>query len=134
MSEMSGGCLCGQVRFVASAEPVMQANCHCKNCQRQSGSAFSTIIGIPEAALSVEGEVKAFADSGESGQPVVREFCPDCGSPLFSKVAAAPGLVFIKAGTLDDTSAFAPSMHLWTRSKQAWVDVGGQLAFETNPG
>jgi hypothetical protein len=112
----------------------MQVNCHCKNCQRQSGSAFSTIIGVPEGALVIEGEFKTYDDQGESGEAVLRDFCPNCGSPLFSRVAVAPGLVFIKVGTLDNTDAFSPAMHLWTKSKQHWIDLAGQLAFETNPG
>jgi hypothetical protein len=134
MSTMTGGCLCGQVSYCVSGEAVMQANCHCKNCQRQSGSAFSTIIGVPEGALTVEGEYRTYNDSGESGEAVLREFCSNCGSPLFSRVAVAPGLVFIKVGTLDDTADFNPTMHLWAKSKQHWVDLAGQPAFDTNPG
>ncbi|GAA4043155.1 GFA family protein [Parerythrobacter jejuensis] len=134
MSEpKTGGCLCGAVRYAISADPAMAVNCHCKNCQRQSGSAFSTIIGIPEAALSIEGEFKTFDDKGESGEAVLRDFCGVCGSPLFSRVAVAPGLIFVKVGTLDDTDDFNPAMHLWTRSKQHWVDLAGATAFETNP-
>jgi len=112
----------------------MQVNCHCKNCQRQSGSAFSTIVGVPEGALTIEGTFKTFDDEGESGQAVLRDFCPKCGSPLFSRVAAAPGMIFIKVGTLDDTASFTPAMHLWAKSKQDWVDLAGQTSFETNPG
>lgn len=134
MTKMTGGCLCGQVRYSVDGDVAMQVNCHCKNCQRQSGSAFSTIIGVPQDALTIEGELKTYDDQGESGEAVLRDFCPNCGSPLFSRVAVAPGLVFIKVGTLDDTSSFTPAMHLWTKSKQHWVDLAGQLAFETNPG
>ena len=131
---MTGGCLCGQVRYSVTGEPAMQVNCHCKNCQRQSGSAFSTIVGVPEGALTIEGTFKTFDDEGESGQAVLRDFCPKCGSPLFSRVAAAPGMIFIKVGTLDDTASFTPAMHLWAKSKQDWVDLAGQTSFETNPG
>lgn len=134
MTGMTGGCLCGQVRYSVDGDAAMQVNCHCKNCQRQSGSAFSTIMGVAQDGLTIEGEFKTYDDQGESGEAVQRDFCPNCGSPLFSRVAVAPGLVFIKVGTLDDTSNFAPAMHLWSRSKQHWVDLAGQLAFETNPG
>lgn len=134
MTGMTGGCLCGQVRYSVDGDAAMQVNCHCKNCQRQSGSAFSTIMGVAQDGLTIEGEFKTYDDQGESGEAVLRDFCPNCGSPLFSRVAVAPGLVFIKVGTLDDTSNFAPAMHLWSRSKQHWVDLAGQLAFETNPG
>ena len=92
------------------------------------------IVGVPEAALGVTGETKVYLDQGDSGGAVRREFCPDCGSPLFSRVGSAAGLVFVKAGTLDDTSGFQPQVQVWTRSKQAWVDLGAVPAFATNPG
>lgn len=129
----TGGCLCGAVRYTVTAEPAMAINCHCKNCQRQSGSAFSTIVGVPEGAVSIEGAYQTYEDHGESGEVVLRDFCGKCGSPLFSRVAAAPGLIFVKVGTLDDTDDFSPAMHLWTKSKQSWIDLGGTPAFETNP-
>ena len=131
---MTGGCLCGQVRYSVSADPAMQVNCHCKNCQRQSGSAFSTIIGVPEGAVSIQGEFRTYDDAGESGEAVLRDFCPNCGSPLFSRVAVAPGLIFIKAGTLDDTSWLFPAGHIWTRSKQPFVSIGAdELSWPQQP-
>ncbi len=131
----SGGCLCGAVRYEFSGEPAMQAVCHCSHCQRQAGSAFSTIVGVPEASVTVTaGTPKSYIDHGESGKVVERQFCGDCGSPLFSLVEVAPGMTFIKAGTLDDTSLIQPTAHFWTRSKQDWVDTGALRAFETNPG
>ena len=129
-----GGCLCGAVRFKAEGEPLNVRICHCRNCQKQAGSAWSMIVGVPEAALSVTGETKVYLDHGDSGGDVRREFCPNCGSPLFSRVGSAAGLVFVKAGTLDDTSGFQPQVQVWTKSKQAWVDLGNVPAFETNPG
>lgn len=133
-TDMTGGCLCGAVRYTVRSDPAMQVNCHCKNCQRQSGSAFSTIIGVPKDALEIEGEFKTYEDHGESGEKVLRDFCGTCGSPLFSRVAVAPDLIFIKVGTLDDTDVFTPAMHLWAKSKQHWVDLEGAVAFDTNPG
>lgn len=135
MSEgMTGGCLCGKVRYKIEGQPLMQAVCHCRNCQKQAGSAWSMITGVPETALEVTGTVKTYEDHGNSGGTVLRQFCPDCGSPLFSRVGSAPGLVFVKAGTLDDTTSFKPQVQVWTRSKQHWVDLGDLPGFETNPG
>ena len=131
---MTGGCLCGAVRYTCESDPLLCVTCHCKNCQRQAGSGWSMIMGVPAAALSVIGEVKTFEDHGESGGAVLRQFCPNCGSPLFSRVSAAPDLVFIKAGTLDDTSAFTPQMQFWTDSKQHWVEIAGVPGVARNPG
>lgn len=132
---MTGGCLCGAVRYELSVPPAMQAICHCSHCQRQAGSAFSTLIGVPDAAVTITtGQPKSYMDHGESGKVVERQFCETCGSPLFSLVEVAPGMTFIKSGTLDDTSFFKPTVQLWTRSKQCWVDLGVVPAFATNPG
>jgi hypothetical protein len=113
MAEMTGGCLCGQVRYTANADPVFVGVCHCTHCQKQTGTAFSVLVGIPKSAMSIQGELKTFHDTGDSGQPVERNFCPECGSPIFSDVAVMPGLTFIKAGTLDDTSWLDPKMHVY---------------------
>ena len=130
----TGSCLCAAVRYTIRAEPAMQVICHCSHCQRQSGSAFSTIIGVPECALEVIGEVRTYNDRGDNGSEVLRQFCPRCGSPLFSRVAATPGMVYIKSGTLDDPRMFHPQAHIWTKSALEWVSIDSAPAFETKPG
>lgn len=134
MTINAGGCLCGAVRYSFEGNPAASLVCHCTHCQKQSGSAFSTILGIPEAAYFMTGDPVTFRDHGESGKAVERIFCGSCGSPLISKVEVAPGMVWVKAGTLDDTAVFEPSAHIWTRSKQCWVETGAVPAFDTNPG
>ena len=104
MREMTGGCLCGQVRYSANADPIFVGVCHCTHCQRQTGTAFSVLVGIPKSSMLVQGQCKTFRDTCDSGQPVERNFCPECGSPIFSDLVVMPGITFIKAGTLDDTS------------------------------
>ncbi len=129
----TGGCLCGKIRYTLNAEPLLCVTCHCKNCQRQAGSALSIIIGVPEAAVAVEGELTTYNDTGDSGATVRRQFCNTCGSPVFSRVASPPGMMFIKAGTLDDTSDLNPAFHCYTKSKQNWVDLGTIPGFQTVP-
>ena len=129
----TGGCLCGKVRYEMTTEPLMCVTCHCKNCQRQAGSALSIIIGVPDGSLKIEGEVKTYNDTGDSGATVRRQFCENCGSPVFTRVESPPGVMFIKAGTLDDTSELEPSLHCYTKSKQDWVELGEIPGFETVP-
>lgn len=129
----TGGCLCGKVRYTLDAEPLMCVTCHCKNCQKQAGTALSVIIGVPEAAVSVTGEVRTYNDKGDSGANVYRQFCGDCGSPVFTRLDNQDGLMFIKAGTLDDTAGLQPSLHCYTKSKQDWIELGDLPAFETVP-
>ena len=121
MRQMVGGCLCGKVRYSAETEPIAIAICHWKNCQKQAGTAFTVVIGMSSSALSIQGPLKTFNDMGESGKPASRRFCPDCGSPNITEVDAMPGLIFLKAGTLDDTSWVHPGMQMWCNSAQPWV-------------
>ncbi|MEQ8410197.1 MAG: GFA family protein [Erythrobacter sp.] len=132
-TDRTGGCLCGKVRYRIAGEPLMCVVCHCKNCQRQAGSALSIIVGVREDALLVEGAVRTYDDTGESGGRVRRQFCDTCGSALFSRLDHPPGLAFVKAGTLDDTSELAPAFHCWTKSKQAWTPLGDIPAYDTVP-
>lgn len=121
MQRISGGCLCGAVRYSADTDPAFTAVCHCKNCQKQTGTSSSVIVGIPAGALSVSGPLKTFMDVGDSGQAVHRRFCPHCGSPIQTDVAAMPALTFIKAGTLDDTGWLEPTMEIYCDSAQPWT-------------
>ena len=99
-SSADSGCSCGAIRYEARWPPLMVATCSCKNCQKQAGTAFGTVVGIPKLSLSIQGRLKTFHDIGDSGQPVNRNFCPECGSPITTDLAATPELTFIKAGSL----------------------------------
>lgn len=135
MPEISGGCLCGAVKYTSAAEPVMAALCNCHHCQKQSGSAYSVNVAIPKGSLQFTSEKPAvYQDIGSSGMPVYRHFCAHCGSPIFSDVVATPTLDWLKAGTLDDTSWVKPSVSIWCESAQAWVmQPQGMAAFAQNP-
>ena len=135
MAKIVGGCLCGAVRYKSESEPVMTGVCHCRHCQRQTGTSFSILVAIPKGSLQFEGRpLAAFNDIGESGQPVVRKFCPSCGSPIMSDVAVTPTLDWIKAGTLDDVSWLKPQMNMWCERAQPWVEIGeGLPQFPRNP-
>jgi hypothetical protein len=135
MTKISGGCLCGALQYSSSAEPVVTAICHCTHCQRQSGAAFSVNVGLPKDALTfTKGTPKVFNDMGSSGLPVYRHFCGDCGSPIYSGVAAMPDLVFLKAGTLNDSNWVKPAFAVWCQSAQPWVPrPEGVPHFAQNP-
>ena len=120
-----GGCLCGQVRYKVSAQPLDTIVCHCKNCQKQAGTAFSVVSFFPRDSLQLEGELQTFEDTGTSGQTVFRRFCGNCGSPVITDTEHAPemGLIFIKAGTLDEVDDLVPSVHVWTERKHCWLTL-----------
>jgi hypothetical protein len=128
MGKLDGSCLCGSVRLVCDAEPLAAANCHCKDCQRQTGSAFSTVVTVPADAVEVRGEVATFTTVGtDTGAKAHRQFCPACGSPVLTLPELTPGLAFIKAGILDDPSIVRPVMEAWTGSAQPWIEPDRQL-------
>jgi len=127
MAEILGGCLCGQVRYSGTAEPMFTGVCHCKDCQKETGTAFNIVVAVPQAALSFQGSPKTYTQKGDSGQDVVRRFCPNCGSTITSEPAAMPGASIIRAGTLDDISWLKPTMEIYCDSKQPWVSLGSGL-------
>ncbi|MFA7585236.1 MAG: GFA family protein [Novosphingobium sp.] len=118
----TGGCLCGAVRYEAQWPPAALVVCHCRNCQKQAGSALSVVGVLPREGLTLTGELRVYEDRGTTGQPVFRKFCPTCGSPVVTDTPAAEaqGLIFIKAGTLDETTDLQPTLHYWKQSAQGW--------------
>ena len=117
---LSGGCLCGAIRFETSAEPIFSGNCHCRDCQRSSGSAFTPAIFVPENTVSVQGTVKFFESKADSGNSISRGFCPNCGSQLFTRLEMLPGILGLRAGTLDAPENYTPTMDIYTASAPPW--------------
>ena len=126
---MTGQCLCGAIQYEIASAPGMMGVCHCKNCQRQAGSAFSTLAAVPKGELTfTAGEPALYRDSDtESGNEVERYFCGTCGSPIYSALGSQPDAVFLKTGTMDDTSGFAPQFNVWCDTKQNWVELDANL-------
>ena len=135
-SPITGRCLCGNVTYRADAEPVVQAVCHCTDCQRQTGNPFSVIVAVPREALQVEGDsIASYSTIGsDHGGATERSFCSNCGSPLFSIAAVMPEMAFVKAGSLDDSSWVQPAVEAWTQSAQPWAPrFGGTAQLERGP-
>ena len=136
MPKITGGCLCGSVRYTSDAEPVLVAVCHCSTCQKYTGSAFSLNLGMPSHSVTITGESLATYEdrSGASGNPFFRAFCSRCGSPISGYGAAYSGLTFMKGGTLDDPSWVRPNAHVWCSEKQPWVMIEeGVAQYPRNP-
>ncbi|MBA68160.1 MAG: aldehyde-activating protein [Rhizobiales bacterium] len=128
MTERPGQCLCGTVRYRLKAAPIVTAVCHCKHCQRQAGSAFSVVVVAPAASVEIEGELKTYRDTADSGAALDRRFCPNCGSAMFSVQPDQPGTIIIKAGSFDETGWLKPVAHVWCNSAQPWVEISGKVA------
>jgi len=118
---MSGGCLCGAVRYqVADGDAIFTGHCHCTDCQKSSGAGHVTVLAVPEAMVTITGKVATYESKGDNGQTVARQFCPTCGGQLFSRAATMPGVLMIKCGSLDDSSKLAPQMSVFAGSAVAW--------------
>ena len=123
MTNIHGGCLCGNVRYAITAEPVFSGVCHCKDCQKSSGSAFGVIVAVPNGGFSASGALKSYIGRGDSGKEIRRRFCPECGSSIAVEADALPGVVMVQGGTLDDPSAVKPGMHVYCKSKLDWMVI-----------
>ncbi|MEJ1965141.1 MAG: GFA family protein [Gammaproteobacteria bacterium] len=118
--EVTGGCLCRQVRFRITAAPIVTRVCWCRLCQ-YLGSGSSTVnVCFPSNAITIEGEMKDYSNVAESGNVMHRRFCPNCGTALFSEAEARPHLIFVRAGTLDDPEVAKPSATIWTSEAPSW--------------
>lgn len=126
--QIQGSCLCGQVRYEGDIPAPMAAVCHCRNCQKQSGSAFSYVVVVPRGQLRIEGTMKDYMDWGDSGGVVRRSFCPQCGSPILSEMSNSPGVAAIKGGTLDNDYGLKPILHAWCDSALPWSEIPADAA------
>lgn len=126
-SPFTGGCMCGAVRYECSAEPLITANCHCRDCQQASGGALASVLIVPKAALKVTGEVKYYDVKSDSGTTASRGFCPTCGARLFGRPGSLPEMIGISAGSLDDPSWYKPAMDIYTASAQPWDYMNPEL-------
>ncbi len=120
MALMTGGCTCKAIRYEIGAEPIRMLKCHCRDCQRATGSAYAALMVVPKEAFRVEGELSYHELIGGSGMPISRGFCPQCGNPIAMRLAAAPEVLIIQAASLDDPSQFAPTYELFTSHAQPW--------------
>jgi len=123
MAFAEGGCLCGAVRYACAEAPAMMGACHCRDCQRASGSAFATLMIFRKESVRIVGEIATYEHKGDSGKMVRRRFCPKCGVHVAVEYDVTPQFVVVMAGTLDDPSLIRPQWNIYTASKQPWVEL-----------
>jgi hypothetical protein len=131
-SDLEGGCACGAVRYRLTSAPMFVHCCHCRDCQRQTGSAFviNALIETDRITL-LAGDPAPVAMPTDSGRPHIIHRCRACQIALWSDYGGRPALRFVRVGTLDDPAALSPDVHIYTRSKLPWVQLPeGVPAFE----
>ncbi len=134
MTEITGGCLCGAVRFRSTAPPFITRTCWCRLCQALGAGSATVNAGFPSEAVTVEGEVTVYESVADSGTTIRRSFCPKCGTDLFSQALTRMHMIFIRAGALDDPEIAAPSVTIWTSQAPSWAQINPDLpSFEGQP-
>jgi hypothetical protein len=118
---LTGSCLCGNVRYECTESPESSTYCHCRNCQKAHAAPYAVLALVSPASLSVAGELTRYERIGDSGKMTFREFCPKCGSQLFSGSVDYPQILALKIMTLDNPDAIAPSQHVWVENAVEWV-------------
>ena len=132
---ITGGCLCGAVRYQARGEPRFAGYCCCDDCQKQSGSGFIPFMGFSASAIAITGDAMTHSLPLSDGRVSDRNHCARCGSLVFGGVRGRDEFHTVYAGTLDDLSQFKPKMAINTRFKPDWVILPPGLAvFEGMPG
>ncbi len=125
MNNYQGGCACRAYRYECQAESVVGFHCHCRACQRASGTGHSSLFALPVSAVSGVGDLKYYDQVADSGALVSRGFCPYCGSPIVCKTSANSAVVILHAASLDDPAAFQPQQSVYCCERQGWdaIDV-----------
>jgi hypothetical protein len=124
---LTGRCLCGAVEYQSPGPALFASVCHCRDCQRASGSGGVPVLGVPRASFTFSGPVKQSRVRGGSGRPAVRNFCSECGCLLFGTPEVAPEMVTIYAGSLDDPAAFEPKEALFISQRPDWARLAMPL-------
>ncbi|HEX2585841.1 MAG TPA: GFA family protein [Steroidobacteraceae bacterium] len=131
---ITGGCLCGAVRYSSTAEPIITRMCWCRVCQYFAAGNATVNVCFPSEAISISGELRDYPSTADSGNAMHRRFCPRCGTHMLSESESRPQLIFIRAGTLDDATIAKPAANIWTSSAPAWACMNTSLtAFEGQP-
>lgn len=107
--DQTGGCLCGDVRFIARGRPYRVGLCHCMDCRRHHGALFHASAIYPDRAVEISGDLRSYAG---------RAFCPRCGS---SVLARSGDEVEVSLGALDAPDRFTPTYELWTVRRESWL-------------
>ena len=135
MPTITGGCLCGAVRYTAEADPTTATVCHCRDCQKFTGSAFAALVRVSKEKVTLNGTLKTFSSIGGSGNPLLRHFCPECGSSIAEEPGPRPDIFVLNVGTFDNPAMAKPSREIFRDDALPWVEVHGDIQrFPRRPG
>ncbi len=122
VSDVRGACRCGAVRYTLALEALPRTYaCHCRDCQTWTGSAFSQQAFVPEQALDASGPLVVYEMTTPSGKTSIQRMCGVCHTRIYNTNSARPGIVVVRAGTLDRSDELEVAAHIWVKRKQPWL-------------
>lgn len=124
---ITGGCLCGAVRWESLEPPIVTRVCWCRDCQYIGAGSGTVNACFRTATFAVTGKTADYSSAADSGNRMHRRFCPTCGTSLFSEAEARPHLIFVRVGTFDDPNLADPAMTIWTSSAPRWAAIDAEL-------
>ena len=134
MKNITGGCLCGAVRFTINEKPIVTRACWCRFCQTLSSGNATINLAFPVNAVVITGELHDYASVADDGNKMHRKFCPTCGVHIFSEAEERPDIIVVRAGTLDDTEQVKIEGLIWTSAAPSWAYLDPDVEhFENQP-
>lgn len=132
---ITGGCRCGKIRYDIAIDglPPVYA-CHCRDCQTWSGSSFALHAMLPEELFALDRDAHRFRVDEVEQMPSEHLGCARCMTRIANWNSAVPGMIILRAGTMDRSDEIVPAVHIWTRRAQPWMALAdGTPAFEETP-
>ena len=121
--KLTGGCICGQVKYQITEKPLFTQACHCKDCKVLTGSSYVVNSSILENTLIVEGEVSSAELKAGSGASCKTYFCAKCGTYVYADYDSAVKRLTVRTKTLDSPDKFPPQVHIFTKDKDPWLNL-----------
>ena len=127
MSIFTGSCLCGSVYYKSNSDPLVIQNCHCDQCRKATGSVYLTNLFIKEENFEINGELNNYTHLSDAGNNMTKYFCPNCGSQVFGKNSGRPGIITLRAGTVNEKDIIKPIRNLFLKSKVPSTPINSNL-------
>lgn len=131
--KFEGQCKCGDNTWTCSATPEMAAICHCRDCQYSSGGTNQAEFLVPLSSVKMTGKPSSYVATSDAGNQVTRQFCGNCGSPLYSFADNHADKLVIKMGSMNNPNEIVPQFHMFTESATSWDVIVSGLRFPGNP-
>lgn len=134
MNSITGGCLCGAVKYTVNSKPLVTRECWCKFCQTIASGNATINLAFPLESITIVGELQDYPNIADDGNKMHRRFCPTCGVHLFSEAEERPSIIVVRAGTVDDAEQITVEGVIWTSEAPSWAHLNPNIVhFEQQP-